>query len=277
MIEQTQIQLTYDTARPRRRIFDELIEIYQFKDLVRNLVRRNVTARYKRSILGILWTLLDPLMTMTVMAIIYGALFSRSISGFPVFLLSGIVVWNYFAQSSTQAMADLVFSGPLIGRVYFPKSVFSFAAVGTGLINLSLSLIPLTLFMIVFGRPFTISLLYLPVSLLLTTLFTLGIGLMVSALAVFFVDMMNIYRIGLRLLMYLSGIFYTLQSLPGRLGDIIGLNPTYHMVELFRFPIYEGRAPPLESVLYFGILAIACLIIGLWVFTRLSDEYVYRV
>lgn len=270
-------QPIYDTEAPRIPVLDELRELFRYRDLVQNVVRRNVTARYKRSVLGILWTLLDPLLTMIVMAIIYTALFARTIPGFPVFLLSGIVIWNFFSQSSMQAMGDLVFSGSLIGRIYFPKSVFGFAATGTGLVNLSISLGLLVVFVIIFQRPITPALLFVPVAIALATAFTLGIGLLISAFAVFFVDMMNLYRILLRLLAYLSGIFYTLEALPEQLRPFIAFNPTYQMVEIFRIPIYEGRLPPAQSVAYFSLWSILALIIGLWVFTRLSDEYIYRV
>jgi ABC-type polysaccharide/polyol phosphate export permease len=125
--------------------------------------------------------------------------------------------------------------------------------------------------------PITWAIVFLPVSLLLIALFTLGVGLFISAFAVFFVDIMNLYSILLRLLMYLSGLFYVLESLPLKMRTIIIWNPIYHMITLFRFPIYEGRIPPTFSIVYFGVWTFVSLVIGLIVFTRLSDEYVYRV
>lgn len=276
-MESHQVLPTYDSAAPSQQILDEIKEVVRYRDLVRNLVKRNVTARYKRSVLGILWTLLDPLLTMIVMSVIYTALFAGSIPDFPIFLLAGIIVWNFFSQASTRAMGDLVFGGGLIGRVYMPKSVFAVAAIGTGLVNFLLAFGPLLLFMLVFQRPITIALLFIPVSLAIISVFTLGMGLFMSAFAVFFMDMLNIYNILLRLLMYLSAVFYPLNVLPERLQTLLKLIPTYHMILIFRDPIYNGALPPIKSIAYISIWAIAMFLVGLWLFTRLSDEYAYRV
>jgi ABC-type polysaccharide/polyol phosphate export permease len=268
---------TYDSSRPRRLIFDEIRELIEYKDLVRNLVRRNVTSRYKRSVLGILWTLLDPLFTMIVMAIVFGALFQTAVPRFSLFLLSGIVIWNFISQSSTQAIADLMYGGSLMNQVYMPRSVYAFAAIGTGLANLGFAMIPLGLIMFVTGTPISWALLFLPVSLLIVSMFTLGVGLLMSGFSVFFADVLNIHTILLQLLMWLSGIFYTLEALPEHMRTIIALVPTYHMVTIFRTPIYAGELPPIGSILYAGSFAIIFFVAGFWTFMRLSDAIAYRV
>lgn len=267
----------YDSSSPDRFIVDELRELMQYRNLIASLVRRNITARYKRSILGVLWTLLDPLLTMTVMAVVFSALFSRAIPAFPVFLFSGIVIWQFFSQGSSKAMSDLVFGGGLLGKVYMPKSVFSVAATATALVNFFISLIPLAAFMIIFGRPITPALLFLPVSVGIVAVFTLGMGLLVSSLAVFFSDMMNIYTILLRLFLYLSGVFYDVDFLPEELGRFIRFIPTYHLIELFREPVYNGRLPAVMTVAYMLAWATVAFLLGFWVFSKVSDEYTYRV
>ncbi len=277
----TDIQITqgyfYDSAKKRNRVVDEIRELMSYRDLVRNLVRRNITARYKRSVLGIFWTLLDPLLMMMIMAVVFTALFAKSIPAYPVFLLSGIVIWNFFAQASTQAMMDFMYSGSLVAQVYMPKSVFTFSAIGTHLVNLLLACIPLFLIDIFVGRPFTPAILFLPVSLLLVSLFTLGVGLLISSLAVFFADMVNIFTLSLQLLMFLSGVFFNVESLPESLQTIVSFLPTFQMVTIFRYPIYYGEIPPIGSLMYFTTWTMVMLILGLYVFTRLSDEYAYRV
>jgi ABC-type polysaccharide/polyol phosphate export permease len=267
----------FDSAAPRNRIVDEMHELLRYRDLVKNLVRRNVTARYKRSVLGVLWTLLDPFFTMLIMAAVFSALFAQTVPGYPVFIFAGVIIWNFFAQSSTQAMVDFVYSGSLIVQVYMPKTVFAFSAIGTGLVNLGLACIPLLAIMVFLHRPITTALMFLPIAVLLASMFTLGMGLLVSALAVFFADMINIYSLVLRLGMYLSGIFFSVEALPEGLRHIIALIPTYQMVEMFRYPVYHGELPPVTSVLYFSVWAIVMLGAGMLVFTRLSDEYAYRV
>ena len=267
----------FDSAAPRNRIVDELHELIRYRDLVKNLVRRNVTARYKRSVLGVLWTLLDPFFTMLIMALVFSALFAQTVPGYPVFIFAGVIIWNFFAQSSTQAMVDFVYSGSLIVQVYMPKTVFAFSAIGTGLVNLGLACVPLFAIMFFLHRPVTTALMFLPIAVILASMFTLGVGLLVSALAVFFADMINIYSLILRLGMYLSGIFFSVEALPDGLRHIIALIPTYQMVEMFRYPVYHGILPPATSVLYFSGWSVAMLSAGLLVFTRLSDEYAYRV
>lgn len=267
----------YDTSIKRQLIEAEIRDILRYRNLVFHLVKRNITARYKRSFLGIGWTLLDPLLTMIVMAVVYSALFRNQINDFPVFLLCGIVVWTFFSQASTQAMTDIMYSGLLLGKVYLPKSVFAVSAVGTGLVNLLISLIPLAFFVVIFQRPINWTLLFLPIAVVFLSAFTLGLGLFMSALAIFFADMVNIFGILLRLLLYLSGIFYYTESLPEWLAWMVRLNPTYHMIRLFRDPIFEGILPRWESIIYTGVWAILMFFLGYWYFTRRADEFVYRI
>jgi len=267
----------YDSASNRHRMVDEVRELVRYRDLVRNLVRRNVTARYKRSVLGVLWTLLDPLLTMVAMAVVFSAILAKSVPGYSVFLLSGIVIWNFFSQASTQAMMDFMYSGSLVAQVYMPKSVFAFSSIGTHLVNLGLACIPLFIIDLIVGRPITPALLFLPVSVLLVAMFTLGTGLLISSLAAFFADVINIFNLSIQLLMFLSGVFFSVDIMPEALQKVIFLLPTYQMVTIFRYPIYEGRIPPTESLIYFSAWAVGLLLLGLFVFTRLSDEYAYRV
>lgn len=269
---------TYDTGAKRSLALAEVKDLWRYRNLVYHMVRTNVTSRYKRSVLGVAWTLMDPLLTMAVMAVIFEALFRRSIAAFPVFLLSGIIVWNFFAQATSSAMTDLMYSGGrLMGRVYLPKSVFAVAAVGTGVVNLLFSLLPLFAFVLLFARPVTLAWLFLPLALVVLSAFTLGIGLLVSSFAVFFADMVNIYGFLLRLVMYLSGIFYYLDSLPTPLQWVVRVNPAYHMIRLFRDPIYEGILPRWEIIAYSVLWAVVALSVGLWVFTRRANEFAYRI
>ncbi|MFC1706176.1 ABC transporter permease [Planctomycetota bacterium] len=266
---------SYDTAAPRRRLMDELQDVYRYRDLVRNLVSRNVTARYKRSVLGVAWTLLDPLLTMAIMAIVFTALFERPIPAFPVFILTSLIAWNLFAQASSQAIADLTRNDALFGRVYLPRSVFCVATVGSGLVNVCVSLVPLLILMLILGRPITAAVLFLPVVIVIVALFTVGVGLFMSAFALLFQDVERIYALGLRMLMYMSGIFYTLDQLPEWLGTAVSLNPTYHMVVLFRTPLYDGALPSLLNLGYTSVWAVVAFAVGFWIFARYSDEFVY--
>lgn len=267
----------YDTAARRNLLWQEIADLWRYRDLLAELIRRNVTARYKRSVLGVLWTLLDPMLTMLVMAVVFTALFVRTVPAFPLFLLSGLIMWNFFAQSTNQAMSDFLNSSHVVGKVYLPGSVFSAAAVGAGLVNLLISMVPLAALMLVFRLPFTVSLLFLPLAVLLSSLFTLGAALILASWVVFFADLQNAYGILLRLLFYLSGVIFAAQQLPEPVGRWLAYLPTYQMVALFRQPIYAGSWPSAVDILYFAAWAVGLFVLGLWTFTRRSDEYLYRL
>jgi ABC-type polysaccharide/polyol phosphate export permease len=258
-------------------VFQEIADVLHYRDLLAELIRRHVTARYKRSVLGVLWTLLDPMLTMLVMAVVFTALFVRTVPAFPVFLLSGLIIWNFFSQSTVQAMNDFLNSSHVVGKVYLPGSVFSTASVGAGLVNLLISLIPLAGLMVLFRLPFTSSLLFLPIAILLGSLFTLGASLILASWVVFFADLQNAYNIVLRLLFYLSGVIFAASMLPPTVGNWLKILPTYQMVALFRQPIYDGVWPTAGEIAYFTAWAIGLLLVGLWSFTRRADEYIYRL
>jgi ABC-2 type transport system permease protein len=267
----------YDSATRRPRVVGEIAELRQYRHLVFQLVKRNVTSRYKRSVLGIGWTLLDPLLTMAVMATVYTALLRNRIEAFPVFILSGLVVWNFFSQATTQAMSSFLNGRALLGRVYMPKSALSIASVGTALVNLVCSLAPLLLFMFLFDRRFTPALFFLPVAVLILLAFTVGVGLLLSSWVVFFADIQNIFGFVLRLMMYLSGLFYSIEMLPENLQRVLWFVPTYHLIVIFRSPVHGASMPPLDSILYSSAWALVMLLLGLWTFTRNSNAYAYRI
>ena len=267
----------YDSSTRRPRMLGEIAELRQFHNLVYQLVKRNVTSRYKRSALGIGWTLLDPLLTMAVMATVYTALLRTTIEAFPVFILSGLVVWNFFAEATTEAMGAFLNGRELLDRVYMPKSALSIASVGTSLVNLLCSLAPLVLFMVLFDRRFTAALLIVPVAVIILTLFTVGVSLLLSSWVVFFGDIQNIFLFLLRLMMYLSGIFYSIDMLPAKLQTALWIIPTYHLIVIFRDPVYLGNFPPVDSLLYSAAWAVSVFFFGLWNFTRNSNAYAYHI
>ena len=268
---------TFDSQDRKFLLLSEIRDLYRYKALLFHLIRRNVTARYKRSILGVSWTLLDPLVTMLVMAIIFSAFFARDIPAYPVFLLSALVIWNFISQGSTGAITDLLNGNWLIGKVFMPKTVFTITSIGSSLVNLFLALIPLIIIIIVYRLPITTAILFLPVSLIIIIAFTIGLGLISSTFSVFFADILNIHTIGLRLIMYLSGLFYDVEKLPMIHQPLIKANPFYCLIVLFRDPIYYGRLPAPWIIIYSLIWSVGMLIIGLFVFLKFSDQISNRV
>jgi ABC-type polysaccharide/polyol phosphate export systems, permease component len=266
----------YDSAEQRVPALEELREVRRYKYLLLQLTRRDILARYKRSVLGVAWTMLNPLGMMLVMTIVFSQLF-KSVESYPAYVLGGLIAWNFFSQGTNAAMVGVVWGGNLIQRIYVPRTSFAISAVLTALINLVLSIVPLLLVMLVTQAQISWSILFLPVSILILAGFSLGIGLILSTLAVYFPDVTEMYQIILTAWMYLTPIIYPENIVPAKLAVIYHLNPMYHFVRLFRLPIYDGRIPTFEEILPGLIISIVTLVIGWFFFTSKSDEFAYRI
>ncbi len=268
----------YDSFRHGSAAIEELQEIFRYKDLVIQIVRRDILTRYKRSVLGVAWTMLNPLGTMLVLSIAFSQAFGIKQEGYAAYVLSGLIAWNFFAQSTNAATSHLVWGGSLLRRIYVPRTVFAVSAIGTGLVNLALAVIPLVIVMFVTGISLQPTIVFLPIPILFMTFFSLGVGLLVSSVAVFFADVAEMYQIVLTAWMYLTPIIYPESILPPEYRIWIArLNPMYHLVRLFRMPVYDGVVPPISEVLISGGVSLAILILGWIIFTRRADEFAYRV
>ncbi|MEW6286058.1 MAG: ABC transporter permease [Chloroflexota bacterium] len=268
-------EFTYDSANRRNPAMEELLDILQYRDLVQQLIRRDIIARYKRSFLGVMWTMLQPLGMMAVMAVVFSALFHQ-VEGYVVYLLSGLVAWTFFAQTTTAAITHIVWGGTLIKRIYIPMTSFSISSVGTGLINLLLSLIPLVIIMLAVGRPMTWALLFIPIPILLLAAFALGISLILSTLAVYFPDIKEMYQIIVQAWMYLTPIVYPENILPEAYRFwLLHLNPMYYLIKMFRATIYDGRIPSADIILAGVLISLGTLAVGWIYFSKKADEFAY--
>jgi ABC-type polysaccharide/polyol phosphate export permease len=267
----------YDSARRRPRFIEEFFALIAYRDLVMQLVSRNVKTRYKRSVLGVAWTMLNPLMMMTVLAIVFSTLFTAKIENYPVFLLTGLTLWGFFQQTSAGIMTELTWGGSLLSKIYVPPSVFAISAVGTGLVNMVLSLVPLILIMLVTGAPITPAILFLPIPMLFVCMFALGLGLILARLAIFFADIAEMYSILLMIWFYATPIIYPIELVRDEKRMLLQLNPVHYLLEIFRAPVYLGVLPPLQDTLIAGAISVVMLTIGWWYFTKKVDEFAYRV
>lgn len=267
----------YDSARRRSPIIEELVEAFRYKDLIKQLVRRDILSRYKRSVLGVAWTMLNPLGMMVVLTLAFSNLFSTA-RAFPVYLLTGLVAWNFLAQTTTSAMQQLTWGSVLFHRIYLPHTIFALSSVGTGIVNLVLSLVPLAAVMMVMGVQFRLAILAVPLAIILLALFALGVGLLLSTFAVYFPDVIEMYQVLLLAWLYLTPIIYPETIVPEayRLW-MFRLNPMYYLVKLFRLPLYEGRWPTLEVLAIGTVLALGTTTLGWIIFSRKADEFAYRI
>jgi ABC-type polysaccharide/polyol phosphate export permease len=266
----------YDSAQRRLMPLLEAREAWRYRDLIVFLVRRDLTARYKRSVLGIAWTMLNPLGMMIVLSIVFSQIFRMNIADYPAYVLSGLISWTFFAQTSSAAINVLVWGGDLMQRIYIPRSAFAISSIGTGLINLLLSLVPLIVVMVVIGTPLHLTILLAPISMILLGLFSLGVGLLISTIGIYFADIVEMYSIVIMAWFYITPIIYTLDLLPANLQGWLQFNPMVTLVELFRSLVFYGKIPTLENWLISIGVALGMFLIGWLVFTGKSDEFAYR-
>ena len=265
----------YDSAKQGSAALEELRGIIQYRDLIFQLVRRDVLTRYKRSVLGIAWTMLQPLGMMIIMTLVFSTLFS-SVKRYPTYILSGMIAWTFFSQSTMAIISQTVWGGQLFRRIYLPRTAFAVSSIGTGLVNIVLSLVPLSIIMIVTGSKLHWSILVIPLVLVLLAAFALGIGLIISTLAVFFPDVIEMYQIVLLAWMYLTPIIYPEKIIPETYRYwFFNLNPMYHLVKLFRMPLYDGLLPDWKTFLVGFIVSLFTLIVGWFVYARKADEFAY--
>ena len=267
----------YDSSRLPPAFLRELYELVRYRDLLIQLISRDVRTRYKRSVLGVAWTMLNPLLMMAVLTLVFSQLFRGDIRHYAVYLLSAQLIWTFFAQTTTQAMSHLAWGGPLITKIYLPRSVFAVSQVGTGLVNLVLALVPLFLIALLSGASLTWAVLWLPVPMLLTACFALGVGLLLSTVAISFPDVVEMYQILLTAWYFLTPIIYPISALPESARWLMNLNPAYHFVEAFRAPVYGGAAPDPGGLLVAAIAAVLALAAGWFVFASVADEIPGRI
>jgi homopolymeric O-antigen transport system permease protein len=266
----------YDSAVQKIPALEEIREIRRYKHLILQLVRRDILARYKRSVLGVAWTMLNPLGMMIVLSVVFSRIFS-DVPSYPAYILSGLIAWNFFAQSTNAAMSGLVWGGSLIQRIYIPRTSFGVSAIGTALVNFVLSIVPLILVMLVTRTTIQATIIFLPVAIVLLACFALGVGLILSTMAVYFPDVAEMYQIILLAWMYLTPIIYPENILGSNLRWLFTINPMYYLIRLFRIPLLDGKIPTIQQILPAAICGIGVLVIGWIFFTAKSDEFAYRI
>ena len=248
-----------------------------YKELLKELVSRDVKTKYRRSILGMLWSVLNPLGMMIIMSIVFSQVFRANIENFPVYLMCGQVIFNFFNEASTVAMGSILGNSALIKKVYVPKYLFPMSKICSCFVNLVTSFIALTIVIVATGTPvsWTIVLFFMPIIYIF--LFSLGMGLLLSALVVTFRDLQHLYGVLITAWTYLTPIFYPIEMLPGWVRTIVSLNPLTNIIEMLREVVMYGMVP---SVLLHVKCIIPCfvvMVLGLWVFYKQQDTFILKV
>ncbi len=255
------------------------INLKKYSFLLQQLVSRDFKVKYKRSVLGIIWSLLYPVLTMVVMAIVFSNVFKMSTPGvsYLAYLLSGLIMFNYFSEASNLAMSSVVGSFSLLNKIYIPKYIFPLSKCLFVGINFLLTLIPFYVVLIATGTGVNIFHVMLPYAFVCLFMFTLGMGFILSAVSVFLRDMFYIYGIIVMLWTYLTPIMYDIKLISEQLQPWLKLNPLYHYVNFVREIVLYGRIPQPFTWATCAISSIAVLIIGVLVFKKTQDKFIYYV
>ena len=267
----------YDSAHRPQPLVEEFLALLKYRDLIYQFTSRTLKARYKRSVLGVVWTLLNPLLMMVVLTLVFSSYFRSTIEHYPVYVLSGLIAWNFLSSTTHAAMGEMIWSGALLNRIFVPKSVFAVSAIATGLVNLGFSLIPLLIIALILGVKLQLSLLVLPAAVFLLAMFALGLGLLLATTAVYFADILPVYEVVTSIWFYTTPVIYSPNIIPEQWRWVFQLNPMYHLIQLFRDPLFTGTVPDWESWALSAAFALVVFIIGGFVFTSRSYEYAYRL
>lgn len=256
----------------------------KYSFLIQQLVSRDFKVKYKRSVLGILWSLLYPLLMMGVMALVFSQMFKFKVEGvnYLVYLMTGLVMFQYFSEASNAAMTSVVTNFSLMTKVYIPKYIFPLSKCLFVGVNFLLTLIPLLLIILVTGEGDTkciinIWYLLLPYIFLCLIVFTTGIGLFLSAISVFFRDMFYIFGIILTIWQYFTPIFYDITMLPLWLQNLFVLNPLYLFINAAREIILFSHYPGTMELVICGLVSVGTLVIGGVIFKVKQDKFIYYI
>lgn len=246
----------------------------RYSFLMKQLILRDFKSRYKRSVLGVLWSFLNPLLTMLVQYVVFSTLFRGDIPNYALYLLTGIVCFNFFSEATSVASQSIVANTPLITKVYVPKIIYPTASVVSSAINLLLSIIPLLIVMLITGSYPKPAIFLLPYGLLCLIFLSTGIGLILATGMVFFKDIQFLWNILVMLWMYMTPIFYPESIIPGVLLPLYRCNPMYQVVTFCRTVLIEGVSPSPGAYLACFLCAAIPMLIGLALFRKKQDDFI---
>lgn len=250
---------------------------YNYRFLVKQLVNRDFKKKYKRSVLGVFWSFLNPLLTMLVQYVVFSTIFRSSIENFIVYLLCGIVIFNFFGEALSLGLTSIVDNAALINKVYMPKEIYPISRVLSSVVNLLLSLIPMLVVTLGSGVPLTKSVLLIPVGLFMLFMFSLGLAFLLATSMVFFRDTQFLWNVIFVLWSYLTPTFYPLTILPGVLQEVFKLNPMYQYITFLRTILMYGQAPSPTTYIGCALSAVVMLVIGVTVFRKHQNKFILHL
>ena len=269
----------YRERNQKMRAWIDRINVFmKYKDLLIQLVSRDIKLKYRRSFLGYLWSVLNPLFVMIIMTIVFSTMFSRNIENFPVYLFTGKMLFDFMSTSTNQAMTSVTGNAALLKKTYVPKYIFTLSKVTSCMVDLLFSFGALFIVMLATRAHIYWTFFLFPIVVIQIYIFCCGLGFFLAEFNVFFRDVQYIYQAIITAWMYLTPIFYPVESLPGSVAFIVkGLNPLYYYVAQFRDLVYYGRFPG-PRVFWGGwLIAFVMLVLGVLMFKRKQDDFILYI
>lgn len=245
--------------------------------LFEELVKRDFKKKYKRTVLGMAWSILSPLLMLFVMKLVFTQFFGRAMEHYTTYLFCGNLVFSYFNEATSQGMTSLMGNAAIFTKINVPKYLFLFSKNIQALINFGLTLIVFFVFCILDGITFTWKFIFMLYPIVLLLLFNIGMGLILSALFVFFRDIQYLWAIFTQLLMYLSAIFYTVDRYSPLGQNLFLLNPVYVFIRYFRLIVIDAAMPPIWLHLLILLYVMIVLSIGCWMYKKYNTRFLYYV
>lgn len=254
-----------------------IIEVYKYKYLIQELVVRDIKKKYRRSILGVVWSILNPLLMMIVTAMVFSTLFRFDIKNYPLYLLTGQILFTFYAESTNFAMSSIIDNGCLIKKIYVPKYLFPISRVISSCVNLFFTFPALILIILFTGQSINLAMVAFIIPLFLFFLFCIGVGLVLATMAVYFRDIFHLYGVLINLLSYATPIFYPEKIVPVQFLFLLKLNPLYYFFKAFRMAVYEGIIPTWQVLIPCVELSIIMFFIGCIIFKKYQNHFILYI
>lgn len=252
-------------------------DLYQYREFLKTNVKKDVRGKYKGSFLGILWSFINPLLSVVVYAIVFSQIMRFEIDHYLIYLITGVLPWNFFTGAIQMGMTSILYNAGIIKKVYFPRIILPISSVTSCLVNFLISCVIIVIFVLFSGMGLTIHLLWFPLIAVVQYLLILGITFILSCLEIFVRDLEHIVGFILSMAFYVTPILYTMDYVPKKFQVVLRLNPMTYIVEAYRDVFYYGRCPDVISLLVVLGISILLLFVGYKIFDRLQRGFAEEV
>ena len=256
---------------------DYLNVFIKYRYLLEDLVAKDFKLKYRRSILGFLWSILNPLLMMLVITAVFSNMFKSDIEYFPVYYLCGYLIFNFVIEATNGTLTSIVQSGYLIKKVYIPKYIFPLEKSSFALVNVLFSFVAVVIVILITGMPIKTTIFLIPIPIFLAFIFSTGLGLILASMNTFFRDMGHLYSVWTTAWMYLTPMFYPISIIPDNIKTVIYYNPLYYYVTYLRMLVIDGEIPGMEINVICICFSFLFLLIGLLIFKKNQDKFILYI